>query len=231
MFRAYSFFDILRIEFTIVSYDFETTTEDDEGTMKTWTRMALATLALVCLAPSSAAAQGTGGGIGVGANATTAGDAFGIAVPIDVGTSLRLEPGLFFGYERSNVEGTNGGSQTNASTTFGLRAGIHSFFAQSGPARAFVGGDLTYFYFNESQTLEIEVGSVTNTTESDSSGNGFALAPVIGGEVNVAGGLFVGLRAGPQFAIAFPEIDDDNVESASTFSINGYGRVDVIYYF
>jgi hypothetical protein len=202
--------------------------------MKNWIRASIVA-ALLCLTPSVAFAQtagaGAGGGIGLGVNATTAGNNLGVLVAIDVGTALRIEPGLLFEYQRTNVEGTNGNSQTESSTNVGLRVGIHSFFAQAGPARAFLGADLTYVRFSESQTFEVQVGNITNTTESESSGNGFAIAPVIGGEVGVAGGLNIGLRAGPQFAFAFPEIEDEDVESASVFGINGYGRVDAIYYF
>lgn len=190
---------------------------------------------LVCLAPTVAFAQGANGGgeIGLGLNAATGGNNFGLALPIEVGRALRVEPGLFFAFTQTSVEGTNGSSRSETTTGFGARLGIHAFFAQSGPARAFFGADLNYLRFNESESSQsAQFGGASITTESETSGNGFGVAGVLGGEVAVAGNLNIGVRAGPQFVIAFPDLEDeDDVESASILGINGYGRIDATYYF
>ncbi len=190
--------------------------------------------AATMMIPAVAAAQSSG--VGIGVNTTTDQPSLGVAIPIMAGDALRIEPGLFFAYQRVKGEQTNGvfgstGTFTQSNTTLGLRAGIHSFFAQAGSARAFVGADLSFVWNEETESVEVENNGTTNTTESDTTTTGFSVTPVLGGEVAVAGNLYMGLRAGPQFVFLFPEVDDPDTQDASVFAINGMGRLDVTYYF
>jgi hypothetical protein len=160
----------------------------------------------------------------------------GVGIVFDLGP-MRFDPTFALAEETLSVDGTRNDqgdfdALSRTERVYRVGTGIHGVILENARARVWLGGDFAFGALDAGVTESTQDDGIRTDVVDDTVTTFVSVAPVLGGEFNLVGGLAVGLRVGPEFIFGALDVENEpNIDSASLFVLNGYARLDLIYYF